>query len=263
MAEANILNPLATSALNPDYAYVERLPELRATFMPANGIPSTRLLGARGRAIEMAWTNRSQAEIDQLRQWEAQYRNGFFTFYEIERARYYSGRFAAPLEVSPAGYNIWNAKATFIELPGCAMNAYPSNWDRDAIFIEDRDDFANLQLKFTPVIWTFLASASAHGGTSYYYSGTNGTAEWVYFGYGFRFWSMREPNLGIVEISLDGTVLTTVDLYAAAVTPAAPLFAAASNVKLGLHRVKLRVTGTKNAAATDFNVHADAIEVMQ
>jgi hypothetical protein len=108
------------------------------------------------------------------------------------------------------------------------------------------------------------ADANLHGGFAYADLGTNLTdaAEWKYFGYGFRLWSYKGPDMGIMQITLDGVVLGTVDLYAAAATASSVVFTAQSQV-LADHRVKLSPTNTKNAASSGFTVLADAIEVMR
>jgi len=65
--------------------------------------------------------------------------------------------------------------------------------------------------------------------------------------------------------ALDGTVevpATNIDLYSAAAVSSAPLLAF-TNLNLGMHRVKLMPTNTKNAASSSTIVIADAIQVMR
>ncbi len=103
-----------------------------------------------------------------------------------------------------------------------------------------------------------------HAGFAYYDVGTNtaDAAEWLYFGYGFRLWSYRGPDMGIAQLFLDGTSLGNVDLYSAAGIASSAVFTQ-QNVSLGLHRVKIAPTNTKHAASSAFVVSADAIEVMR
>jgi hypothetical protein len=103
-----------------------------------------------------------------------------------------------------------------------------------------------------------------HSGFAYHDAGTVTTdaAEWGYFGYGFRLWAPKGPDMGIVQVFLDGVSQGNVDLYAAAATASAVVLTVQS-VALGLHRVKLQPTNTKNAASTNFVVSADALEVMR
>jgi hypothetical protein len=263
MSEQNILNPNAASELTPDYSYSEGLPQMMSQFQAKSGKVYARQLMARGRAYDLAWGSRLKAIADQLRQWEAQYRNDFFSYQDLERARYFSGRFAAPLQISPSGNNKWDIRGQFVEIPGLAMFAYPATWGTDSIFLEERDGFGSDLVKLTGAGWTLEVTANAHSGTDYFSNVTNATAEWIYFGYGFRFWSRTQSNLGKVEISLDGTIVSAaLDLYTAGATASSVLFTQ-TNTPLGLHRVKLRVTGTKNAASSDFYCYADAIEAMQ
>lgn len=133
------------------------------------------------------------------------------------------------------------------------------------------------QLEIARAATTYTATTSAavvlsapasnsnyHGGSAYFDVGTNvaDAAEWLYFGYGFQLWSPKGPDMGIVKVSLDGVVFGTVDLYAAALTASAVVWTQ-TNVALGVHRVKLNPTDTKNAASAGFYVSADALQVMR
>ncbi|HEY6349601.1 MAG TPA: hypothetical protein VI636_09350 [Candidatus Angelobacter sp.] len=133
------------------------------------------------------------------------------------------------------------------------------------------------QIEIAPSATTYTATTSAtvtlaaptsnanyHNGFAYVDSGTITTdaAEWIYFGYGFQLWSPKGPGMGIVQISLDKVVQAAIDLYAAALTPSAAVFTL-TNVPLGLHRVTLNPTNTKNASSSGFIVAADAIQVMR
>ena len=263
MSEQNILNPTQASLFNPDWGYTEGLPEMRSVFQAASGKMFSRRQQALGRIYDLAWNNRDLATKHALQQLAQQYENDFFSLADWERGRYFSGRFEGPLAFSPVGNQRYNIRGRFIELPGLAMFAYPTNWARDAIFLEERNGFGEDLVKLTGSGWVFLSPfVSNHGGDAYRSINANDTAEWLYFGYNFRYWALSDVSSGIVELSLDGAVVATLDLYSAAALNAAPVFTS-SNVKLGFHRVKVRVTGTKNASATNFWCYADAIEVMQ
>jgi hypothetical protein len=261
VSEANILNPSASDTLNPNYGYRETLGDVIAEAQMRSGKPFARLLRSRGRVFELMWSERLIADAAKLRQWHQQYEQGFFTLADWEMGRYYSGRFAGRPAIAPAGNNNWNASAQFVELPGLPMFAYPTNWNRDAIFIEEIDDFGSPNVKLTGA-WTQSVNAAHHGGKAYFSATTNNAAEWLYFGYGFRLWAAKDANLGIVAVSIDGGAETNVDLYAASLQASAVVHTNA-NQNLGFHRVKLRVTGTKNASSSAFTVYADAIEVMR
>jgi len=242
---------------------------MRSIFQAQSGKAYSRQQLARGRVLDVTWGGRDKATMHTLRQWELQYRSDFFTLVDWERTRYYSGRFEGPLEFSPAGNEKWNIQGRFVELPGLALNTYPSNWSRDAIFLEERNGFGEDLVKLVGS-WTFFSTVNEHGGSGYVSTATNDTTEWLYFGYGFRFWSRKESNGGIGEVTVtrvrDNTAVggtpTNVDIYAAATQASAALLAV-QNLPLDLYRVKLRNTGTKNASSTGFETIADAIEVMQ
>lgn len=153
MSEQNILNPTQTDPMNPDYGYTEGLPEMHADFQGRGGKAYRRRVMTEGRRYQLGWLNRSAAQAKQLRQWAEQYASGFFSYQDFERARYFSGRFAAPLVISPSGNNQWNLKADFVELPGLPMFQYPSDWAGDGILVEERDDFGSDLVKLTGAAW--------------------------------------------------------------------------------------------------------------
>jgi hypothetical protein len=167
MGANNILNSLgASDPLNPDYAFPITDSETVFTFKPQNGPTFIRRVGDGGRLFAFEWKNRSQATRDALRQWERQYKYDFFSFNFLEEGRYYSGRLG-PLEERVAAYDLWDLAAVFEELPGVPLFAYPANWARDAIFIEERDSLGNDLVKLTGA-WTYEVNGNAHGGANYY-----------------------------------------------------------------------------------------------
>ena len=284
MSQADILNPSASSQLNPDYGYTEGLPEIRQFLQSQSGAAYSRLAGGRGHVYTLIWANRDKATMHALRQWERQYANDFFTFVDWERTRYYSGRFApgsaaaaqqlggavgASLEFSPAGNERWNIRGTFMELPGLALYTSPINWTRDAIILQERDGFGRDRFKQTGT-WTYGSNAFAYLGNELTNANANTTdvAEMLVFGYAIRIWARRDSNLGKLEGKLirvsDGTVLASsvdVDLYSA--SPVAAAVYAPGNYPLNFYRVQIKATNTKNASSSAKTIVADAIEVMQ
>jgi hypothetical protein len=269
VSEQNILNPTAASLLNFDYGYSEGLPETRSLFQAMSGKMNARRQMGRGRVYDLAWNSRDLATKHTLQQWAQQYENDFCSLADWERGRYFSGRFDGPLIFSPSGNQKYNIRGRFIELPGLALFSYPTNWTRDAIFLEERNGFGEDLLKLVGT-WTYGAGSGAHGGFRYINSNTNTTetAEWLYFGYGFRLWEETGPNLGIVSLSVtrlrDGSVVqgaTDIDCYAAG-SASAMLFTL-SSLALDSYRVKLTTTNRKNVSSSGNGITADAIEVMQ
>ncbi len=270
MSEQNILNPVQGSVFGPDWAYSEGLPEMFGEFRSQLGKMFRRQLMLRGRVYDLQWNGRDKATMHTLRQWAEQYRNDFFSLQDFERSRYFSGRFDGELAISPVGNEQWNVRARFIELPGLAMYAYPSNWARDAAIFEERNGFGEDLVKLTGT-WVDDVNALHHGGKAYLNANTNTSdkAEWIYFGYGFRLWAPKRSSWGILSLSAtrvrDASSIvaaTDVDLYAAADTAAAVLFTQ-TNSALDLYRVTLTATNRKNISSSANYIFADAIEVMR
>jgi len=428
MSEQNILNPSASSQMNPTYTIPHKDPQIVASWQPRSGKPFSRTMMARGMVFQLHWDKVQYSTYESLLQWFHQYERDFFSYFSFQRNRYFSGQFMAEPQLEEAGNNQFNISATFVEIPTLPMFQYPSNWGVTSIFQEERDGFGQDQVKlsgtwdhgdknyclwseqfdnaawvktnavvtanaindpngnptadsvafsvtgtgtslviavtpsipvagqqFTFSCWlkaasgtpslslqiedqsnavcagptvfvlstawqrfsvtgTMLATSTSfklfiynptsnaiayhlwgaqleygaapttyitttnaamvlpapnsnakfHGGFAYQDAGTviTDAAEWLYFGYGFRLWAPKGPDMGIMQVFLDGVSQGNVDLYAAAATASAVVLTVQS-VALGLHRVKLQPTNTKNAASTNFVVSADAIEVMR
>lgn len=266
MAASDVLNgPIddrVPSPLNPQYSYTEGLPEMRSIFQAKDGTAWIRRTMARGRTYDLAW-QLSAANTEKLRQWEAQYDDDFFTYYDGERNRYFSGMFGGPLQYSPPSSGKCNIKGQFIEIPGVSMYRYPADWDGFTTKrYRVRDGFGR-DLCSLVGIWTYETGDAHEGGAAYKSKTAGATAEWLYYGYGFRVWSKTGPDCGKLDVLLDNVVVqAAVDLYSAAVVASAPLVRL-DEVSLGLHRITLRCTGSKNVAATDCFVLADLIEVMR
>ncbi|HWR17115.1 MAG TPA: hypothetical protein VN577_19960 [Terriglobales bacterium] len=279
MSEQNILNPTAASELNPDWGYKIRDTSMFARFRPKSGKPVTRMIEGGGRQFALSWNDRPRAIADQLEQWDRQYRGDFFTYYDIDRNRYYSGQFPEPLTFTPNGNDKVTIEGVFEEIQGVPLYQYPgenslatnaAEWLRLGCFIEERDGFGN-DLVHKVGDWSSYSFVSQHGGSSYYHNnpaqtGTGGFAAWTYFGYGFRFWSMREVNGGTCDIYLDGITapyfLATLDLYAAADSPSSPRFVKV-DVPLGEHTIYMFQNGIKNPASAGYFIYADALEVIR
>jgi hypothetical protein len=270
MSEQNILNPTVGDNLNPDYSYTEGLPNMMSSFQAKSGSVVTRQMLARGRVYDLQWQNRPKTTADALRTWEAQYRADFFSYFDQERGRYFSGRFAAPPQISPAGFNKWNIQAQFVEIPGLPMFQYPALatlatvgtiWQSDAIFIEERDGFGNNLVKLTGA-WVYRNDAlGQHGGACFISSSIGDTAECIYFGYGFRSWAPTRSDSGKVTVFVDGVLSFTEDQYSAVNQNAKPLDVW-TPLPLGIHRIKF-VVAAKNPASSSNNSYFDALEVMQ
>lgn len=143
MSEANILNPTSSSLLNPDYGYSEGFPiELHDDLLMDGGDIYTRQARFQGRIYDLVWAARDKATMHTLIQWAEQYRRDFFTFKDHERGRDFSGRLILQpgQRVVLEGNERWTVRGRFIELVGKAMNTFPSDWTRDANFIEERVD---------------------------------------------------------------------------------------------------------------------------
>jgi len=174
--------------------------------------------------------------------------------------RYFPVEFAGPPQFDLVANEAWDLRVMLIEAVGRALPTgyYPDpTAGHPAVFQEETE------LSKTQGTWTQGSHADAHAGAEKTNANTNTTdyAIFTYAGYGFRLWARKNSNLGILQVLLDDVVLGTVDLYAASGQAAAALYAKL-DVPLGLHRVKLKATNTKNGSSTGYTIIADALEYM-
>lgn len=114
--------------------------------------------------------------------------------------------------------------------------------------------------------WTHAdASASWTSGdigrTESFSNKTGDTASVSFWGKGVRVVCPKGPNEGIAEISVDGGAATEVDLYASGKQFQQKVFER-TGLAEGEHTVTVRVTGRKNASASDAHVVLDAFETI-
>lgn len=221
---------------------------------------------------------RRDATTDEREQVEAFHRRLQADFFRLDqkvwvkdgstfRTRSFPVVFAGPPQIGLAHHNTWPISVTLIEAVGKPLPAgkYPDpTLGFPSFFIEEDDPQRAVALRGT---WTTEAEALASAGNHKTNPGTTsgGTADafqFIYAGYGFRLHSIKDLLLGIYEVRLDEVLLGTVDLYNATKLAAAAIFTKL-DVPLGIHRVELRSTNTRNAGSTANTIIADAIEVLE
>ncbi|MCX5263143.1 RICIN domain-containing protein [Streptomyces sp. NBC_00199] len=75
-------------------------------------------------------------------------------------------------------------------------------------------------------------------------------AEFSFTGSGVRYLSMKQPNMGKVDVYIDGTLAQAgIDAYASTVTKQVPLFEK-TDLAAGPHTIRVVCTGTKNTASS-------------
>lgn len=76
----------------------------------------------------------------------------------------------------------------------------------------------------------------------------------------FGLFASKGPDRGIVEVDVDGSLVTNVDLYAASPT-VHQLVWLSSDLPVQTHNVGFVVTGTKNASSSSVKVQLDSVQV--
>jgi hypothetical protein len=262
-----ILNPTPRHPLNPDYAFQRKRPITHLNAKANRGVPFFRDLTDVGHQIVMNWIDKSVDDADALKNVYEQYLDGFFTYIDHEGGgRHYVGHFTSPVEPSPTSHGHWGIQqVTFDEVPEVPMLVYPHRWDKDAIWRLLIDDYKTNVMAASSGTWTLTVNAVAKSGQELVSPGT-ATSDWAayqYRGYGFQFWARTGPDMGIAQLTLDGTVLGNIDFYSAAPATQAAAIYTSQNVPLGIHVVQINPTNTKNSASTGTTIVWDALRVMR
>lgn len=232
---------------------------------------SGRVYGRRKRADQRAWRSTYRLTTEQLQQLRDFYQRfrGPGQYFLWARPVWFSNsgaltdrafgvHWAAPPAVVAQHHENYDVEISLIEAVGVSLASYPDPAaGHPSHFQEETAGFA------VSGTWTPASHSNAHGGTEATNPNTNTSDRFrfVYSGYGFRLWSRKDSDLGIVEVLLDGVSLTTVDLYSATALASAVCFTKL-DAPLGLHVVELKATNTKNASSSANTIIADAIEVI-
>ncbi|MFF5985145.1 RICIN domain-containing protein [Streptomyces olindensis] len=98
--------------------------------------------------------------------------------------------------------------------------------------------------------WSNWNDTQDMNGSEKFTSTAGNYAEFSFTGSGVRYLSMTQPNMGKVDVYLDGTLAQSgVDAYASTVTKQVPLFEK-TDLAAGPHTIKVVCTGTKNTASS-------------
>jgi hypothetical protein len=281
MPASDILNPAPAwqediqDSMCPNYGFTRKRAATSLHVKAVGGTPWSRETANTGHVFPLTWISRSWKCAQRLKKYYEQYGNGrgYFTLIDWDGgARHYVGSFTGDFPIVEAGNGMWDVQnLTFEETPQAEMIKYPGDWDGDAVRFFAYNDYGDQDL------YTFSSSAGQWttnlrqiGPQSVLTMDNPGEAanvgDWAsyeYRGYGFRLYLMGGVEYGQCTVELDGTqVGGTIDCYVPEeIGP--KLVLSQQNVPLDLHRVKLIVSGTKNASAYFSSISFHSLEVMR
>ncbi|MGQ4434399.1 RICIN domain-containing protein [Streptomyces sp. SAS_260] len=106
--------------------------------------------------------------------------------------------------------------------------------------------------------WSNWNDTKDMNGSEKFTNTTGNYAEFSFTGTGVRYLSMTQPNMGKVDVYLDGTLSQAgIDAYASTVTKQVPLFEK-TDLPAGPHTIRVVCTGTKNSASSNTVCALDA-----
>ncbi|SPE99805.1 RICIN domain-containing protein [Streptomyces sp. MA5143a] len=106
--------------------------------------------------------------------------------------------------------------------------------------------------------WSNWNDTKDMNGSEKFTSRAGDSVQYAFTGSGVRYLGMRQPNMGKVDVYLDGTLVQSgVDAYASTVTKQVVLFEK-TDLVAGPHTIKVVCTGTKNTASSNTVCALDA-----
>lgn len=111
--------------------------------------------------------------------------------------------------------------------------------------------------------WLPFNNAVFHNWTSSYSSVTDATITITFTGKQIEWWTEKARNHGIAGLSVDGSPEVTVDIYANTTVNNTQKVWTSQVLTSGQHSLRIRVTGTRNAGATENTLIHDRILVVQ
>ena len=110
--------------------------------------------------------------------------------------------------------------------------------------------------------WAQSNDVNCYEGNNYWSNSVDAYLLFKFTGTSLKYYSTKAGNIGIAAFSIDGGEDQMVDLYQANKEDQALVYEAVG-LEPGMHELKVRVTGEKNAAASDCCIVADKIEVFR
>lgn len=110
--------------------------------------------------------------------------------------------------------------------------------------------------------WTRAALSGAYGGSVAHASAPGASATFPFTGNEVSWVAPRGPERGVAEVWVDGAKAATVDLYSATDQPRKAVFRK-TFASVGDHKIEVRVTGVRSAAATGTRIDVDAFVTLR
>lgn len=107
--------------------------------------------------------------------------------------------------------------------------------------------------------WSNYNDSNAYGGSIYFSSATGSYATFTFTGTSIKLYGGVGSNYGISEIYIDDVLTDTIDLYSSSGKYQQLLYHK-TDLKDAVHRIKIRVAGTKNANSSNYNIDIDKFE---
>ncbi|MFF3916466.1 RICIN domain-containing protein [Streptomyces sp. NPDC001852] len=148
----------------------------------------------------------------------------------------------------PGDYHLY-----VVDAQGNASTASKSLVRQRWTYVDDKDSGLTYSSN-----WSNWHDAQDYKGSESYTNRAGDYVQYSFTGSGVRYLSMKQPNMGKVDVYIDGTLAQSgIDAYASTVTKQVLLFEK-TDLAAGPHTIKVVCTGTKNTASSNTVCALDA-----
>ncbi|MDW8807274.1 RICIN domain-containing protein [Streptomyces scabiei] len=180
------------------------------------------------------------------------------------------------LWLAPSGTTTFAVGATMTKASGTAtaIDVPPSAGDYRLYVVDAQGDASAASKALVRQRWAYADDRAANvtyssgwsnwndtkdfNGSEKFTSASGDYAEYSFTGTGIRYLAMKQPNMGKVDVYLDGTLAqSAIDAYASTVAKQVPLFER-TDLAAGPHTIRIVCTGTKNASSSNTVCALDA-----
>ncbi|MFC6645443.1 hypothetical protein ACFQBQ_07560 [Granulicella cerasi] len=300
MASIDIFNPSTgfdeTLGFNTNWNYGSpRKPgDNFASSRPQYGSWGERAVNDDGYSFELTFVDRPIEQVRYIKRFFRQFKRGFFTLIDHDNnGRQHVGRFTKYEDDTHTANLKYTVKVTFEEIPGCAMQSYPTDIFNESIIVPVINDLGEYEAYTSGGVWDCPQTpAAVAAGTSILDTSSRelrclnapaaAFAQTEYVGWGFFMELRLSADLGVCDLYVDGVLslqgidLSTGDVanYAGGLYPLSLFVSSGSSgpssltvisywIPLGRHRLKLVAQGANGSSSTASTVIFPMVKVIQ
>jgi hypothetical protein len=147
-----------------------------------------------------------------------------------------------------------------VEITGTNLIPPPGNTTPSAVVVNNSETgTANNQFNYYGT-WTQSYQTGSYLSDYHWSATTDSYVDIKFEGKQIKLYGSKDSSYGIASVMIDGTVETSVDMYASSHSDNVLLYTSPLMVN-GAHTLRIKVTGTKNSNSSNYIIAADKVEI--